>query len=855
MRDESTIATSPAGSTRCSWRDDLLPVLPVVMALCPLFYIQLPQDAFLMAHSLVEMISMVLAVYAGYRAARLHGAGRPAVFLSLAVAVFSVCALAMAHLWFLAWADGTATQADIAKAVYLWSGSRVGYACLLIGMPLLQSGRSVSRWICRGFGVLLPVATLLLFMFVFSAPDVLSELQLPLSRAQKLRAACEYAFAAVGLLAANVFLRQARQGYECPWSLAVLLLSALCEWWLALMFGANSVSFPLACAGSTAGFILAYFALFVPREREVAGYQTPENSGQLGDRVSTGNRPQAAIGDARILLDAGIDPIFFVDMRGRIIDAGRAAEDATGRSLRELSGKPLPSCFCDPAQVTGALQQAFRDGEVRDRPCTILHRTGRKTEVICSMTLCRERAGMPQGVLIMARDITELRQYETQLLFQATCDALTALPNRLVFRERLARAMAEVDRKGGAVGVVFIDIDNFKDVNETLGHAAGDDLLKTIAMHLNEELLPGYTVARMGGDEFAVLIEHAADGQAAEDLAHLIRRAVGRPRMLDQHEVAVTCSVGITLYPKDGKDVECLLRNADTAMYKAKEEGKNCCSQFTAEMNDRIYRRVEIGNCLRHALKSSELSLHYQPRVSLAEGEIVGMEALLRWQSAELGPVSPGEFIPIAEGSGLIVPIGEWVLRKACMQARQWQRQTGKQVNVAVNLSARQFRDVDVVRTIDAALAQSGLSPGLLEIELTESMLMHDVKRVAHTLAALKEVGIRIAVDDFGTGYSSLNYLKTFPLDFLKIDRSFINDITHDVNDEAIVRAMIAMSHSLGIKVIAEGVETREQLAFLLDQGCDEIQGYYFSKPLPENEAMASIVESRHLNCLDRLQE
>lgn len=845
MTNDLTISDQAAYDMQASWRGSVLQVLPAAALLLPLFYIQLPARIFLPIHVVVEILCMMLAVHAARVSARSYPEYR-VLGPTLAAIVIATVVLDMLHVWYMPWND--MAPGDTAKAVHLWLASRLGFVFLIIGMPVLQKNDGVGQWVCRGLGITVSAFAVLVIVLVMAKPEILPAVELPHDRMQKLRAAVEYALAGASLLAANVFLSRARGGHECLWCIGIIFFAALCEWWLTLMFGASVMSFPLACATSTIGFMLAYFALFISRERnaavhDIAGHERRRN--HLFWMV----KKRGAIGDARVLLDASIDPVFFVDMEGHIIDVGRATENVTGMSRRELLGKPLTSCFCEPDQVVDALRQVFRVGEVRDRTLAIQHKREWRTEVICSMTLYRAFGDMPQGALVVARDMTELRQYETQLLFQATCDALTALPNRLVFRERLARAMNKVDREGGAIGVMFIDLDNFKDVNDTLGHAVGDELLQTIAIHLSEDLLAGRTVARMGGDEFAVLIEHVADMQALENLAHLLRQAICKPRMLYDHEVAITCSIGITLYPNDGKDIDSVLRNADTAMYKAKEDGKNRCHHFTAEMNDRICRRVEIGNCLRHAMEGSELSLRYQPRASLAHGGIVGVEALLRWQSTTLGTVSPGEFIPIAESSGMIVQIGEWVLREACLQARQWHVQSGKEVSVAVNLSARQFRDVDIIRTISAVLDQSGLSPHLLEVEITESMLMHDVERVANTLAALKNIGIRIAVDDFGTGYSSLNYLKTFPLDYLKIDRSFINDVTHDANDEAIVRAMIAMSHSLGLAVIAEGVETAEQLAFLIAHGCDEIQGYFFSEPLPKDDALTLIMQSRKLEC------
>jgi diguanylate cyclase (GGDEF)-like protein/PAS domain S-box-containing protein len=536
---------------------------------------------------------------------------------------------------------------------------------------------------------------------------------------------------------------------------------------------------------------------------------------------------------SRNLLEANLDPMAVIDRQGRIIDVNQALEEVTGKSRSSLTGNDLSECFLQRPLALAALQRAFGGAPVRHCPLSLQHTSGRLTEVMCSIGLHRDAGGEVQGAFVVARDMTDLLQYETQMSFQASCDALTALPNRLMFRERLGRALARADREGGIVALMFIDLDNFKDVNESLGHETGDDLLRGTANLLVDTLPEASAVARMGGDEFAVLVEDMDDPQQVEAMAAQVLGAVGKLHVIDGNEVAVTCSIGITMYPSDSRDLDTLLRNVDTAMYRAKEEGKNNCQYFAVEMNEPVLRRVEIGNALRRALKQNEFTLHYQPRVELGGGAIVGAEALLRWHSGLIGAVSPAEFIPVAENNGMIVQIGEWVLHQACERAMQWHAEGLAPAGVAVNLSARQFRDVDIVKTVLRALHESGLPPHLLELELTESMLMHDVKRVLRTLHALKEIGVKLAIDDFGTGYSSLSYLKSFPLDYLKIDRSFIRDIPQDRNGEAIVRAIVVMAHSLGIKVIAEGVESGDQLSFLLEQKCDEIQGYYFSKPVP----------------------
>lgn len=561
----------------------------------------------------------------------------------------------------------------------------------------------------------------------------------------------------------------------------------------------------------------------------------------------------ANAGFVRNLMESSPAPMLVLDDLGRILDVNRAVEDATGFSRDKLLGSNFEGYFVDGHKVSELYCQVYVEEKVRNFQSSILHRNGNFLEVACDASLFRNEAGDAEGIFVVVHDITEIKLYESQMLFQAHFDALTALPNRLLFRGRLDKALAHARCNGLMMGVLFIDLDNFQDINDTLGHFIGDEVLKAMAIRLQSALRESDTIARMGGDEFAILLEDVADMHDFDMLAAKILKEVVASLRVDEHEVVVSCSIGISLYPIDNSDADGLLRNADTAMYRAKQDGKNSYRYFTAEMNSQIRRRVDIGNCLRRSINEcgAEFMLHYQPRVELASGEITGVEALLRWNVAGIGPISPVEFIPVAEKNGTIVQIGEWVLQQACRQAKLWQEEFGRRVPVAVNLSARQFRDIDIAQSIVRILDQTGLSPDLLELELTESMLMNDTNRVLHTLDILKDIGIRLAVDDFGTGYSSLSYLKGFPLDYLKVDRSFVTDIPGDQNDKALVQAIIGIAHNLGLKVIAEGIETIEQLEFMLTKDCDEIQGYYFSKPLPADEVTAMLKEGRRLDIVD----
>ena len=398
------------------------------------------------------------------------------------------------------------------------------------------------------------------------------------------------------------------------------------------------------------------------------------------------------------------------------------------------------------------------------------------------------------------------------------------------------------------MALMVLDLDHFKAVNDSLGHAGGDELLKGMARRMEECIRESDTVARLGGDEFAIILEDLSDAQDAATVAQDILQALSEPFILDGREISMSASIGMAVRPpSEGSE---LLRDAETAMRRAKERGRNSHEFFTQEMNEQALERLTLQNMLRRALEREEFWLCYQPLVDLTTGGIVGVEALLRWQSSDLGVVSAATFVPVLEETGLIVPVGEWVLRTACRQARTWQENgAGRFLRVAVNLSARQFGREDLVDTVARALEESGLDPRCLEMEITESLLMEDIEASSRILEELKGAlgGVRVSIDDFGTGHSSLSYLKTFPIDLLKIDSSFIRNLATDLDDAAITTAIIGLAHNLRLKVIAEGVESEEQLAFLQNKGCDEAQGYYFGRPLPAEDLTLLLEEGRPL--------
>ena len=455
----------------------------------------------------------------------------------------------------------------------------------------------------------------------------------------------------------------------------------------------------------------------------------------------------------------------------------------------------------------------------------------------------RNGRGRPLRMVGSLTDITEQQESLRRIEFLAHHDALTSLPNRVLARDRFEYAVSQTPRAKSKVALLFLDMDHFKTINDTLGHEVGDHLLQQVASRLAASVRSGDTISRQGGDEFLIVLAGISDETGADAVARNILASLSQPVQVDSHLLHTSFSIGISVYPDDGHDFDTLLKKADTAMYSAKEAGRNTHRFFTEEMNVQAFERLQIQNRLRNALAASELTLHYQPQVELAGGRVTGVEALLRWQNSDLGPVAPSRFIPVAEESGLILPIGAWVLREACRQAQRWRECTGRAVTIAVNLSALQFRRGDLVETVSEAIRESGLAPALLELELTESILLQDVDTVLATISRLKSLGVGLAIDDFGTGYSSLSYLKRFAVSRLKIDQSFVRDMIRDPDDGAIVKAIIQMARSLKLDVIAEGVEEPEQAEWLQREGCRQAQGYLFGRPMSPKDIESLLIQ------------
>lgn len=548
-------------------------------------------------------------------------------------------------------------------------------------------------------------------------------------------------------------------------------------------------------------------------------------------------RNEAELKLAARVFESSQESILITNADSIIVSVNPAFLRMTGYSAAEVIGynPRLLGSGRHPAEFFAAMRQTLNaegrwQGEIWNR-----RKSGEIYPAWLTISVYRGASGEVLNFVGIESDISERHAAQERIRQLAYFDPLTGLPNRRLLQDRAEQALVGAEREGKRVALLFVDLDHFKTINDSLGHSAGDQLLSQVAQRLLGCVRRMDTVARLGGDEFVVLLGEATL-EGTSEVARKILEVVGRPFHIEQHQLGVTPSLGISLFPQDGDDFETLLKHADTAMYRAKESGRNAYRFFASEMNVAALERLQLENGLRQGLARSEFVLHYQPQISVASGRIIGAEALVRWRHKQSGLVSPGRFIPVAELSGLIVPIGEWVLREACRQNRSWQDAGLPAISIAVNISSLQFRGGQLEENVRAALADSGLPSEFLELELTEGIVMGNADETVEILRRLSAMGVKLAIDDFGTGYSSLSYLKRFPIDKLKIDQSFVRDIVSDPDDWAIANAVINLAHSLRLAVIAEGVEHAEQLDMLRLHGCDEVQGYYFSVPLPADE-------------------
>jgi diguanylate cyclase (GGDEF)-like protein/PAS domain S-box-containing protein len=553
---------------------------------------------------------------------------------------------------------------------------------------------------------------------------------------------------------------------------------------------------------------------------------------------------------AQVTLNSIGDAVLSTDILGNVTYMNVVAEHMTGWSMAEAVGRPLMEVFQIVDGVThkpapNPLELAMQLGKpvALSANCILVRRDGYETGIEDSSAPIHDRDGQITGAVIVFHDVSMARTMVLEMSHLAQHDVLTDLPNRFLLKDRLAQAISLARRNQHKLAVLFLDLDGFKRINDSLGHAIGDKLLQSVAARLLACVRKSDTVSRQGGDEFVILLAEVTQAADAATSAAKIITELSKAHSIGEHRLQVTMSIGLSTYPDNGEDAETLIKNADTAMYHAKESGRDTFQFYKPDLSLRAVKRQSLEGQLGYAIEREELLLHYQPKVNLKTGAITSVEALVRWQHPEHGLLLPAQFLPLAEDTGMIVAIGRWVLLEACRQTREWMDEGLLAVPVAVNISALEFRSEHFLKGVQAALKITCLDPQYLELELTETVLMRHAESTGYALGQLKAIGVRLAVDDFGTGYSSLSYLTRFPIDALKLDQSFVHDIGSNSEDAIVVGAVISMGKSLKHKVIAEGVETREQLAFLQHHGCDEGQGYYFGRPVVPHQ-FAKLLET-----------
>ena len=794
-------------------------------------------------HTLVEVFAVVVAALVFVTGWHVHDKKRPAASVMLACAFLAVALLDFAHFMSFAGMPEFITPNSPHKAIVFWLAARYVAAGAFLAFALMPrqplAGYARRRFLA-GF---LTYALLVLYVGIWQ-PDRVPATYITGIGLTEFKIVMEGGVVVLllGAILAIFRRRHDMQGLSLVWLAFALALMLASELFFMLYSSVTDMANVLGHVYKVLAYLFLYRAIFLD------SVQTPINLiKQARNDVIESERRH------RELLETAPDAILVVDAEGCIRMVNERLELMFGYTRWELLGQNMEMLIPEAARERHrAHHAAFFEANGERRMGSGKDMVGRRkdgSEVPLDIALSTfiSEVGAPK-ITAFIRDVTEQRRIEAELRHQSTHDALTGLPNRTLFQDRLTQAMQQARRQKKLLAVALLDLDNFKAINDGWGHNYGDQLLSEVARRLKETLRAGDTIARLGGDEFALVLSDLGQLEQVNQVVNKVLAAFSAPFRIDEYDVYSGFSIGVTVFPVDGEDVTTLVRNADVAMYRAKAAGRGCARFFTPDLNSIIKDTLLLQTYLKAAVEAGELELHYQPQVNLRSGEICGVEALLRWTHAELGPVSPARFIPVAEACGLIVPIGAWVLATACKQIRAWQ-EAGTPIRVAVNLSAHQFRQHDLTQSVRDALAQSGASPALLELELTESAVMEEPEPAARLLNELAKLGVTIALDDFGTGYSSLAYLKIFSLHKLKIDRSFVQDLARDPDDAAIVRGLVGLAHSLGLTVIAEGVEHEDQRTMLRNLGCDELQGWLFSKALPADACGRLLAES-----LERLE-
>ncbi len=617
----------------------------------------------------------------------------------------------------------------------------------------------------------------------------------------------------------------------------------------AELIGAPSVDWlgvPLRTAQQTIGIVVVQSytegVRFKETDRDLLAFVSTQLAMAI-ERKAAEAAMRASERRYRLLFERGLAGVYRMTADGCILECNQALASLLGYpSPGEVRGLGPAELFVNPTERQAGLERLRAEHIAVNQEVRMRRRDDTSIWVLLNESLVEE-AGAPPIVDGSLIDITDRKVAEERSWQRAHHDPLTGLPNRMLFNDRLELAIQRARRSRQQLAVMFLDLDDFKHVNDTLGHSAGDELLMQVGGRLRHALRGEDTVARLGGDEFLLLLNSVKDSAGVGAMAQKVLAVFESPFLVKKRELFLSASLGVALYPDDGSDPEALLANVDSAMYRAKKIGRNNFQFFTAEMQRHAQERALLESGLRRALPRGEFTLHYQPILALASRRIVGLEALVRWQHPEHGLLPPGKFIALAEDVGLIVPMGAWVLRRACERTRALREQSHPDLTIAVNLSARQLQNEEFVRQVGQILRETGLPPAALDLEITESTAMQNVETTRLVLGQLSALGVRISIDDFGTGHSSLSYLKHFPINRLKVDRSFINGMTHDNRDRAIVAGILSIAHNLGVRVVAEGVETQEQASLLGDLGCDEVQGFFFGAPVAESQVEKLLAE------------
>lgn len=768
---------------------------------------------FLSLHTVLESSAVVISLLIFVIGWNVHDRGLYQHHLVMAVLFLAVGIFDFSHALSYKGMPDFVTPSGVEKGIAFWLFARLFAATGLLLASLQGARHFAMRWNRLVLLVAVLVVTAGAHWIVFFHSEILPRTFVQGEGLTKFKLNAEYLIIAINLVAAIILLHrmQGPLNFNAGALLGAAFIMALSETCFTLYLSTSDVFNVLGHFFKVAAYYLLYRAIF----------------------VETVDFPYIKLRDSqeqlRATLDAVPDLLFEVDLDGRYLDYHTSRDDLLAAPAEVFIGKTVREVVpSDAANICmAAIEEANRTGRSQGHQYSL--KIGDNVYWFeLSVAGKHIGDGLKPHFIVLCRDISERKAHEMHIRKMAQFDTLTQLPNRAYLVDRVTQTLSFVQRNRQSMAVMFVDIDHFKKINDTLGHQAGDELLIKLAQQFKSVIRDEDTVARLGGDEFVFVFPGLNEKQAAQ-VAQKLLGVVEASYALAHLEVLITISVGIALYPADGEDFDVLTRKADAAMYRAKQKGRNTFCFFTAEMQENSLRVLQLNNALRHALQRNQLTVHYQPQVTTAGTRIIGVEALVRWQHPEWGMISPAEFIPVAEEGGLISALGEWVLETAIAQMRQWLDNGLPPLIMAVNISAVQLRNAELPALIDRMLKTFDIAPAFLELELTESVAMHDPQAAMKLMSELQDTGVRIAIDDFGTGYSSLSYLKKFRISKLKIDKSFVRDIDIDHEDRAIISAIIRMASSLGLKTIAEGVETTGQLEFLRHQGCDEMQGYLFS--------------------------